>query len=166
MSTPNSQSNITLNALMNTPERPGSQSDFSFHLDDDAWMDLDGEKLKSDQDNIDKVLKFLLNHKPIKKQRGRPPSKKNSDNSSKDSADGKDIADTLKIPDSVNESLKSVVNIGELHAGVLLDYLKKVNSLNKKLISHCDNLTKKYNRLNERLNIFTIELKTEKCVHN
>ena len=156
MSTPNSQSNFSLNTPMNTPDRPGSQSDISFQLDDDTWVDLDNEKLKSDQDNIDKVLKFLLNHRPIKKQPGRPP--KNADNLNRGSSN------TLKVPDSVSESLKSVVNIGELHAGVLLDYLMKVNSLNKRLISHCDSLTKKFNDLNDKFNSFEATTKQNSTV--
>ena len=55
-----------------------------------------------------------------------------------------------KIPDSVNPSLRAFNNINDLHPGVLLDHLNKINSLNKKLLTCFSTLREKYDGLSAK----------------
>ena len=57
----------------------------------------------------------------------------------------------LKIPDAVNEDLKSFTNINNLHPGILLDYLRRLNNFNKRLLSSFESLDKKYNQLVDKI---------------
>ena len=57
----------------------------------------------------------------------------------------------MKVPDNVSESLKTILDVNDLHAGVLLDYLTKVSRLNKKLIDHVQNLNDKLCVLSEKI---------------
>ena len=75
--------------------------------------------LKSEQKKIDTNINFLLNYNPKKKKAGRPP-KTDSTNTN------------VQFPASVSDKFKSIVDINDLHPGVLLDYLIKVNNFNKK----------------------------------
>ena len=79
-----------------------------------------------------------MNYKCTKNQSSR--TTKNSQNCNK-----------LKVPAAVSESYKSITDISDIHAGVLLDYLSKVCSLNKKLISNYESLNHKYSELNDRI---------------
>ena len=83
----------------------------------------------------------MINYKPTKRGPGRPKGSEKSVS-----------AIPKTVPDNITETAKSFTNINDLHPGILLEYLTKVNSLNKKLLNHCDNLTKKYDQLNEKLN--------------
>ena len=56
----------------------------------------------------------------------------------------------IQIPSSVDDSLSSIINVNELHAGVLLDFLKKINNFNKKLLKGFVDLTNKYHQSIER----------------
>ena len=131
MGSPNHSQNLPASPHV-TPVRSQSESSFQ---EDKSDNDFDFSDFKNEQEIIDKGLNFLLNFKH-KKPVGRPPS------SSKTS--------TLKVPDFVNPTLKSITNISELHPGVLLDYLIKLNSLNKKILKHCSDLHKKVNSLDAK----------------
>ena len=127
-------------SLVNSPSRTLSQSDSSF-LDDELLAGNNIDDLRDEHENVDKILKLLINYKPIKRPPGRPKSGEKSVS-----------AIPKTVPDNITETAKSLTNINDLHPGILLEYLTKVNSLNKKLLNHCDNLTKKYDQLNEKLN--------------
>ena len=87
--------------------------------------------MNDEQANIDKSLNFLINYKPDKKVRTR----------------GKSIKGQLEIPSIVSQDLIDITDINDLHAGVLLDYLKKVNIFNKKLLANINLLSSKYDQL-------------------
>lgn len=87
-------------------------------------------ELSREQSNVESLLTFLLNYNCNKKKVGRPKS----------------------IPTSVSESLKTVTDINDLHAGVLLDYLMKLSKLNKSLLNQFSILNNKYNNVLEQLN--------------
>ena len=104
--------------LISSPVIRGSQSDASFN-DAETVNDLDFTNLRGDQETIDSTLKFLLNYNVHKKKRGRPAFNTNEE---------KNVPDRLTVPDSVNDSLKTITNVSQLHAGVLIDYLIKSNN--------------------------------------
>ena len=99
-------------------------------------QEIDVECLKDEYLNIDRTLNFLLRYNTKRKKPGRP--KNNEANT------------PVKVPDTVSEELKSLTDIKDLHPGVLLDYLKKINSFNKKLLNSLDSLNDKYNILVQR----------------
>ena len=100
--------------------------------------DFNIESLQDEQKEIDKTLNFLLNFNANKRKPGRPP--KNANES---------INNSSVIPESVDSNLRSISNINELHGGVLLDYLKKVNTFNKKLLTGFEKLSSNYKALTE-----------------
>ena len=106
---------------------------------DTSEYEFDYSELKKEQEIIDKGLNFLLNFKH-KKPFGRPP--KNVSNSAE--------TNSLKVPDFVSPTLKSITNLNDLHPGVLLDYLIKINSFNKKILHHCNDLHTKVQTLNDK----------------
>ena len=132
-----SQDRIHNQSIRNIHVSQDSQFETSFDDDEYAREFIDG--LKDEQNNIDKILNFLVHYKENKKGPGRPSLKSKENN-------------VLKVPDNVSESLKTITSINDIHPGVLLDYLMKVNSLNKKILKHCDNLTKQYTKLHDKLN--------------
>lgn len=118
-----------------TPKLP--QVDVSDH---DIKLDDNINYIRSEQSKIDSTLNFLLNFNLPKRKPGRPKAgEENSPNV------------LIKVPDTVNDSFKSITNINDLHPGVLLDYLFKVNSLNKRILTTLDNLNEKYNKLSKQL---------------
>ena len=122
-----------------TPHRRlSNQSNSNLYLNDEnEWSDVpDIETFKNEQRIIENTLNTLLNFKVPAKHPGRPP---------------KIPKDIQKIPDTVREDFKSLSNINELHPGILLDYLTKVNSLNKKLLLGFEILSKKYTSLNDKI---------------
>ena len=131
------------------PDSRLSQSDCSFN--DDQFIDeIDCTDYKEEQNKIEKTLNFLLNFNATNKRtRGRPPKNPQTTKTS-----------PLKVPESVNDELKSFTNINDLHPGVLLDYLKKVNNLNKKILKSYDILNNKYNELSAKVNEITINQNT------
>ena len=107
---------------------------------DDNQFEFNFESLKEDQIVIDKTLNFLVNFNPTKRGRGRPPNKKiNKDLSTFDASASSNVND---IPDTVSENLKTITIKNDLYAGILLDNLKKVHCLNKKLFAGFERLTK------------------------
>ena len=119
---------------------------------------MEFDDLIDEQNSIDKILNFLIHYKENKKGPGRPSSK------SKEKSKEENLQ---KVPDNVSESFRSIKSINDIHGGILLDYLMKVNSLNKKLLSHCNNLTKKYGELNDKLkNISETPIQKELIVNN
>ena len=128
--------------LQNFPENSQS-SPLHVHYDlspsaEANECEFDYSELEKEQEVIDKGLNFLLNFKH-KKPVGRP-SKTNSTETS-----------SLKVPDFVNPTLKSITNINELHPGVLLDYLVKINTFNKKILQHCNDLNIKVKTLSDKV---------------
>ena len=118
--------------------------DLSLQDNEKDWIDIsDFDVLKTEQSVIDSTLKTLLNYKVNIKKAGRP-LKSNTNLSEPQTPNP-------VIPDTVRTDLKSLVNISELHPGILLDYLIKVNTLNKKLLSNCELLSKKCNELNDKI---------------
>ena len=111
---------------------------FETSLNEDEYS-MEFDDLKEEQNSIDKILNFLIHYKENKKGPGRPSLKSKENN-------------LQKVPDNVSEPLKSLTSVNDLHLGVLLDYPMKVNSLNKNILNYCDNLTKQYKKLNDKLN--------------
>ena len=136
-SQPISQKGSRLNS---SPVFRYSQSEASFN-DVETLTDLNFTDLKNDQERIDSTLKFLLNYNVQKRKPGRPPK----------TNEKTECQNRLTVPDSVSDSLKTITNVNDLHAGVLLDYLMKSNKLNKILLERLDTLNDKYNSLLDKL---------------
>ena len=113
---------------------------------DGSYIDENFTTLTEQQKKIDRTLNFLKNFPITKKSRGRPPKVSESVGKVSESA-GKN---NPKIPEFINDNLKSFTNINELHPGVLLDHLIRINSFNKLLLSSVEALTEKYNELKLR----------------
>ena len=129
------------------PPISSSQPDRVFD-DNESESDFSITDIKNEQKIIDSTLKHLLNSPvPIKPKRGRPPSKQNKQEANS------------KLPDTISETLKSVENIKDLHGGILLDYLIKINKLNKVLVNKLDILNNKCKYLTTKVE--TIEQSTE-----
>ena len=114
---------------------PSSSLNKSITNFNDVEDEVDYDTLKDDQQIIDKTLKFLRNYKGSKHKVGS----KSRPNSS--------LSPGSKIPDSVSNDLKSLSDINDLHPGVLLDLLKKINNLNKRILHNYEILNSKYNKL-------------------
>ena len=108
----------------------------------DTFIESDFGELKDDQKVIEKTLNYLINFNPNDKF--RKCRQTNKTNASK-------ISPRADVPDTVSEDLKSLTDINDLHPGVLLDLLKKVNSLNKKLLQNYKHLNEKYLKLENNL---------------
>ena len=106
--------------------------------EDKFWEDIDVDSLKEEQSKIETTLNFLLNYNCTKKKVGRPAKSESGKNPNKQ---------TLQIPDTVSDELKSFTDINVLHPGVLLDYLKKINCFNKKILNTLDSIKTKYDEL-------------------
>ena len=131
-------------AVTSTPE-----VNFSDDLGDADVSNV--SSLKEEYETINKTLDFLLNFNCSKRKPGRPKTGETNANRQQ------------KIPDTVNEKFKSISNVTDLHGGVLLDYLLKVNSLNKKLLSSFEKLNDKYVDLSKKfnqINLVTSELQS------
>ena len=113
-----------------SPNTPQNGSNENLH-EDVFWEDIDVDSLKDEQSKIESTLNFLLNYNCTKKKVGRP---------SKSESSNKPDKQTLQIPDTVSDELKSFTDINVLHPGVLLDYLKKINNFNKKILSTLDSI--------------------------
>ena len=130
---------------------PTSKFDSSSHEYDEEKFNL--ESLRQEQITIDKTLNYLMNFNPNKRKTGRPT--KNSNKTSSSASASSDTANIDDIPDTVSENLKSITSINDLHAGMLLDYLKKIHCMNKKLFIGFERLTKTCN-----------DLKNAQVIHN
>lgn len=108
--------------------------------------EVDLDSLNNDQSRIDSVLNFLLNYDYRKKNVGRP--KKAVGRTRKQPGRGSKSSDSRRqssvLPDEVEESL---INIDDLHPGLLVDYLTKLNDFNKKLLHGINVLSNKYDML-------------------
>ena len=131
---PKSQSLTPTSPILNV-----SHPDFTA---DDEFDEIALNDLKDDQRKIDSSLKFLLNYKGSKR-----PIRESVRNINK----GTSSKEQLAFPDSISPSLKKISDVNELHAGVLLDYLMKVNKFNKILLDRMDDIANKYNSLVEKL---------------
>ena len=121
----------TSSILPRTPVTPSrDDSDESFEIDHDETSDLN-EYFKNEQSKINAGLNFLMNFDSFKRKPGRPP--KNNENKS-----------SKKIPESVNSNLRQFTNINDLHPGVLIDHLNRLNSFNQKLLNSFNALNEKY----------------------
>ena len=132
------QATISSN-LTQTPSTSliGNNSDEIFVNANEESLDLD-EYFRSEQSKINAGLNFLLNFDPTKRKQGRPP---------------KDIEGKVKqIPESINPNLRAFTNINELHPGVLIDHLVRVNSLNQKILNSFNALNEKYQELDIKYN--------------
>ena len=98
----------------------------------------DLEYFESEQKIIDSTLNYLTNFSLKKKGPGRP-SKKNISSPSK------------LLPKTLDQSLKTLTNISDLHPGVLIDLLNKTNDLSKKILSEFYALSRKYDELEAKL---------------
>ena len=118
------------------------------HELEDSFEDIDLDNLNENQSRIDSVLKFLLNFNVPKKSVGRP--KKTAGNNVDPTVmlnnEGSDNSQ-YSIPDDIRESMKKISNIQELHPGLLVDYLVRLNEFNKKILQSVGVLHKKYNEL-------------------
>ena len=117
-----------------------SQFENSFVFDNlyESDNDINLNDLKNEQSVIDSTLKFLINYNVTKRKPGRPKS-----------GETKQIP---PVPSTVKESFKGITNVSDLHAGVLLDYLTKINKFNKILLEKVDHLNSKYSEVLEQLN--------------
>ena len=97
--------------------------------------------IEQEQSKITEELDYLLNFEP-KRKPGRPKN------------DAPAVNDK-KIPTFINTNLQTFTNVNELHPGVLLDYITRINSLNNKLFKGFTILSEKYNDLNEKYNLLT-----------
>ena len=95
--------------------------------------DIDVELLSEEQSKIDSSIKFLLNYNCKKRKPGRPSNQ------------------TLENLNSLKEPFKSLTDINDLHPGILLDYLTKVNNFNKKILGSLKLLAEKYDDLNKKI---------------
>ena len=125
------------NPIFTTPNHNSNQSEKSLL---DERDDVDIHYLRSEQAKIDTILNFLLHYNSNKRKRGRPKADASQPSES-----------NLEVPDTVNDHFKSITNINDLHPGVLLDYLKKVNNLNKKLLNSVEQLNTKYSIISEKI---------------
>ena len=104
-----------------------SQSESS--IGTDSIVD-DPTQLRDECSIINSTLDYLININ-YKKKPGRPA--KNS------------------VPDTVNDAFKSIRNINDLHPGVLIDYMSKINSFNKKILRNLESLHSKYSELVDKI---------------
>ena len=134
MSDHNSQSEFVSEiTLSSTPSNINPDINVLYEsFEEDRILNVD--ELKDEQKTIDSTLNFLLNFPCNKRKPGRPTTKNESTPQS-------------TIPKTVNESFKSITDIKSLHPGVLLDYLHKINNLNKKILVNFEILNNKYNDL-------------------
>ena len=107
-------------------------------------VNIDIDYLKNEQKKIDTTINFLLNYNPKKKKPGRPPKTDTTNTNA-------------QFPDSVPDQFKSIIDINDLHPGVLLDYLTKVNNFNKKILCSLNSLNEKYDCLSRKI---------EQCVNS
>ena len=114
-------------------------------------IDIDG--LSENQSRIDSVLKFLLHYNCPKKNVGRP--KKQAGKAVKDlnviTDASREKEQDFAFPDGVSENMKNLTDIRDVHPGVLLDYLVKLNDFNKKILQSVGTLHKKCNELATKL---------------
>ena len=120
------------------------------------YGDVEIDNLQSEQQNIDSVLNYLLKARIPKKKVGRPPGGAKGANSQNsqgaNSQNSQNDVDDITMPSSVDDTLSSIININQLHAGVLLEFLKKINNFNKKLLRGFIDLTNKYHENVEKKN--------------
>ena len=137
---PNPSPSSSHQTLPTTPT-PNQSTEFfedSFEINlNDPSNDVESY-IKTEQSKIDATLNFLLAYEP-KRKVGRPKVNETSKSNS-----------VKKIPDSVNDNLKKFTNINDLHPGVLIDHLIKVNSFNKKLLTCFEFLNEKYHDLSTK----------------
>ena len=112
----------------------------NYDSSDDAYVDDNCLSLIEQQDKIDKTLNFLKNYPLNKRQRGRPRRGETKSESSTSKPD-------KPLPDFINDNLKAFTNINELHPGLLLDHLMRINTFNKRLLASYSDLNEKYNEL-------------------
>ena len=143
-SSPSLNTSVRVASQSQTPKENDchSISDFNeIEIDDDLIY------LKHEQSKIDSTLNFLLNFECQKRKPGRPRADSDTNNT------------TLKVPDTVADNLKDFTNINRLHPGVLLDYLRKVNDFNKKILHNYELLNNKYNDLSSKIeNLATVNV--------
>ena len=131
-------------AIVNTPTHDHLSTPLkSLNLSNNDTEDFDLETIQQEQLTIDKTLNFLINCNPNKRRPGRPPKR--------DCVKSSASPDVNDIPDTVSDNLKNITDINNLHAGILLDYLKKVHTLNKKLFISYQRLTKDFEGLKSKL---------------
>ena len=121
------------------------------HEFEDSLEDIDLDNLNENQSRIDSVLRFLLNYNVPKKNVGRPKKAagNNIDPSVMLNNVGSDHSQ-YSIPDDIRESMKKINSIQDLHPGLLIDYLVRLNEFNKKILQSVGVLHKKYNELKLR----------------
>ena len=110
---------------------------------DDSLDEINLENLNENQSRIDTVLRFLLNYNVPKKSVGRP-RKNRSTNVNPSSAQSVDGDVPQEIPVELSDSMKKISDIKDLHPGLWMDYLVKLNDFNKKILQTVGVLHKKY----------------------
>ena len=97
-------------------------------------VDIDG--LSENQFRIESVLKFLLNYNCPKKNVGCPRKQagKPVKNLIVISDASRENEQDFAFPDGVSDNMKNLTDIRDLHPGVLLDYLMKLNDVNKNIL--------------------------------
>ena len=140
----------TLPAPPPAPERSKSSPKLNNDIHDEALDDINLENFKKQQETIEKTLNYLLNVKIKKRKQGRPKA-----NSTPPLPP--------KIPDTISDELRAVNKFDEIHPGVLLDFLNKINDFNKKILTGFDLMSKKYDQLTcrlDRLNCSAVNIST------
>ena len=118
---------------------PGSDfEDNDLHDSYQTDSEVDVESLKQQQSKIDATLNYLLKADYTRRKPGRPPKV------TKSHANGDEV------PDSVTKVLKGFTNINELHPGVLLDHLNKLNTFNRKILHNFNLLNDKFVHLSKQ----------------
>ena len=113
---------------------------------EDSIEEIDLENLNEDQSQIDSVLKFLLSYNAPKKSVLRPRknvAKKGENTMVLNPNENSDEA-PVSVPEDLRECMKKVSNINDLHPGLLMEYLVKLNEFNKKILQSVGVLHKKY----------------------
>ena len=103
---------------------------------EDSIEEIDLENLNEDQSQIDSVLKFLLSYNAPKKSVLRPRknvAKKGENTMVLNPNENSDEA-PVSVPEDLRECMKKVSNINDLHPGLLMEYLVKLNEFNKKIL--------------------------------
>ena len=123
-----------------------------------SFEDIDLDNLNENQSRIDNVLRFLLNYNVPKKSVGRPKKEDSTKAASINSSLrlSKDDSDSqCSIPEDLRDSMKNISKIQDLHPGLLVDYLVRLNEFNKKILQSIGVLHKKYNEMKLKQPIVT-----------
>ena len=118
----------------------------------DVSEELDIENLSNEQLRIDSVLNYLLNFDCPKKNVGRPRKRGGKSSASTSNRENSNSQQPVLV-EGVGEEMKNLTDVKEIHPGLLMDFLIKVNKFNKELLQGISILNKKCDGLAEQLRL-------------